>query len=108
MARHLQTEIEQFNASMSENNTKMVDKSVLKQKMVDKWAIKPSLAEKLVDILLFISDNTTITTERLVHQFDFTPTTAKRYLRQLTDFGYLEAMGGNKNISYRLKKGEQK
>lgn len=97
-ARHLQTEIEQFNASMSENNTKMVDK----------WAIKPSLAEKLVDILLFISDNTTITTERLVHHFDFTPTTAKRYLRQLADFGYLEAMGGNKNRSYKLKKGEQK
>ena len=26
----------------------------MKQKMVDKWSIKPSLAEKLVDILEFV------------------------------------------------------
>jgi hypothetical protein len=31
----------------------MVDKQDLKQKMVDKWSIKPSLAEKMVDILAF-------------------------------------------------------
>ena len=105
-ARHLQTEIEQFNASMGDSNEKMVDKSVLKQKMVDKWSIKPSLAEKLVDILIFMSDNTQITTEELVEHFSFTPTTAKRYLRQLTEFGYLEALGGNKNRRYKLKKGE--
>ena len=29
----------------------MVDKQAIKQKMVDKWSIKPTLAEKLVDIL---------------------------------------------------------
>jgi DeoR/GlpR family transcriptional regulator of sugar metabolism len=81
----------------------MVDKSVLTQKMVDKWSIKPSLAEKLVDILHFMADNTQITTEELVRHFNFTPTTAKRYLRQLTEFGYLEAMGGNKNRNYKLK-----
>ena len=28
---------------------------------------------------------------------------AKRYLRQLTDFGYLEAHGGNKNRTYSKK-----
>ncbi len=104
--KHLQTEIEQFNNSMSDNDEKMVDKSLLKQKMVNKWSIKPTLAEKLVDILHFMSDNTQITTEELVQHFNFTPTTAKRYLRQLTDFGYLESMGGNKNRSYRLKKRE--
>ncbi len=27
-------------------------------------------------------------------------TTAKRYLRQLTEFGYLEARGGNRNRTY--------
>ena len=102
-ARHLQTEIEQFNASMSDNNEKMVDKSLLIEKMVDKWSIKPSLAEKLVDILHFVSDKSQITTEELVRHFNFTPTTAKRYLRQLTEFGYLESMGGNKNRSYKLK-----
>ena len=102
-AKHLQGEIEQFKASMSENNEKMVDKSLLIEKMVNKWSIKPSLAEKMVDILIFMRDNTQITTEELVRHFSFTPTTAKRYLRQLTEFGYLEAMGGNKNRSYKLK-----
>ena len=105
-ARHLQTEIEQFNASMSDNNEKMVDKSLLIEKMVDKWSIKQSLAEKLVDILIFMTERKQITTEELVRHFDFTQTTAKRYLRQLTEFGYLEAMGGNKNRCYKLKEGE--
>ncbi len=30
-------------------------------------------------------------------------TTAKRYLRQLAEFGYLEARGGNKNRKYECK-----
>ena len=92
-AKHLQREIEQFKASMSENN----------EKMVDKCSVKPTLAEKLVDILHFMSDKSQITTEELVQHFDFAPTTAKRYLRQLTEFGYLEALGGNKNRRYKLK-----
>ena len=95
-AKHLQREIEQFKASMSENNEKMVDKSLLKLEMVDKCSVKPTLADKLVDILHFMSDKSQITTEELVRHFDFAPTTAKRYLRQLTEFGYLEALGGNK------------
>ena len=93
---------------MSENNEKMVDKSLMKLKMVDKWSVKPTLAEKLVDILHFMSDKSQITTEELVQHFGFTPTTAKRYLRQLTEFGYLEALGGNKNRRYKLKEGDCK
>ena len=27
----------------------------------------------------------------------------KRYLRQLTEFGYIEAQGGNKNRTYKKK-----
>ena len=34
----------------------VVDKDDLKQEMVDKWSIKPSLAEKMVDILQFVAD----------------------------------------------------
>ena len=30
-------------------------------------------------------------------------TTAKRYLRQLTEYGYLESLGGNRNRSYQLR-----
>ncbi len=98
--QHLQTDIEQFVKSTTE---KVVDKSTLRQKMVDKWSIKPSLAEKLVDIIKFVADKDLITTEEIVSHFGFNPTTAKRYLRQLTEFGYLEAHGGNKNRTYSKK-----
>ena len=81
----------------------MVDKSTLRQEMVDKWSIKPSLAEKMVDILEFVADKDQIITEEIVGHFGFNPTTAKRYLRQLTEFGYLEAHGGNKNRMYSKK-----
>jgi Fic family protein len=79
---------------------KMVDKSDLKQEMVDKWSIKPSLAEKLVDILGFVAGKDETTTESIVAHFGFPATSAKRYLRQLVEFGYLEARGGNKNRTY--------
>ena len=98
--QHLQTDIDQF---MKSTNEKVVDKQDLKQKIVDKWSIKPSLADKLVDILEFVADKDLITTEEIVSHFGFNPTTAKRYLRQLTEFGYLEAHGGNKNRTYSMK-----
>lgn len=77
----------------------MVDKRSLQEEMVDKWSIKPSLAEKLVDILNFMVDKKDVTTEEIVQHFGFTATTARRYLRQLYSFGYLEAHGENKNRS---------
>ena len=95
--QHLQADIDQFMQSMT---GKMVDKQDLKQKMVDKWSIKPSLAEKMVDILNFVAGKDEITTEAIVVRFGFTTTTAKRYLRQLTEFGYLKSHGGNKNRTY--------
>ena len=95
--KHLQSDIDQYVKSTTE---KMVDKQVLKQKMVDNWSVKPSLAEKLVDILAFVADKDVVTTEMIVGQFSFAATTAKRYLRQLTEFGYLTAQGGNKNRTY--------
>lgn len=93
----MQNDIDQF---IKSSDKKMVDKEDLHRKMVDKWSIKPSLAKKMVDILLFIDDKDTITTDILVQHFGFAPTTAKRYLRQLTEFGYLKAQGGNKNRTY--------
>ena len=98
--QHLQNDIDQFVRSTSE---KVVDKSIVRQEMVDKWLIKPSLAKKMVDILEFVADKDQITTEEIVSHFGFNPTTAKRYLRQLTEFGYLEAHGGNKNRTYSKK-----
>ena len=96
---HLKADIDQFVQSAA---PLMVDKRHLQTKLVDKWSIKPSLAKKLVDILEFVADKEIITTEVIVSHFGFTTTTAKRYLRQLTAFGYLETHGGNKNRTYRM------
>ena len=98
--QHLKTDIDHYIDSTSE---KMVDKQNLQQKMVDKWSIKPSLAEKLVDILEYVVDKDEFTTEQIVSHFGFNATTVKRYLRQLTEFGYLEPHGGNKNRTYSKK-----
>ena len=98
--QHLKADIDNYVESTSE---KLVDKQDLQKKMVDKWSIKPSLAEKLVDILEFVVDKDEFTTEQIVSHFGFNATTAKRYLRQLTEFGYLEPHGGNKNRTYSKK-----
>jgi predicted transcriptional regulator len=95
--QHLKADIDQFVKSVAED---VVDKLALKQKMVDKWSLKPSLAEKMVDILEFVANKDQFTTEEIVSHFGFNQTTAKRYLRQLTEFGYLESHGGNKNRTY--------
>ena len=97
---HLQQDIDQFLIS---TNEEMVDKKIIQQEMVDKWSIKPTLAGKLADIVVFMDDKEEIRTEQLVTQLGLTETTAKRYLRQLTEFGYLEAHGGNRNKSYTRK-----
>lgn len=75
----------------------------IEEEMVDKWTRKPSEAEKLADILEFMADKEETTTEAIVQHFGFPATSAKRYLRQLAEFGYLEAQGGNKNRTYREK-----
>lgn len=90
---HLQYDIDQFLLSVS---SRMADKTELLQDLVDKWSITPVLANRLADILIFMSDKDEITTGLLVSALGFTETTAKRYLRQLTACG-------NRNRSYRKK-----
>ena len=99
---HLQQDIDQFLQSTAEE---MVYKTAIQQEMVGKWSIKPTLAEKLADIIIFIADKEEVRTEQIVSQLALTETTAKRYLRQLTELGYLEAHGGNRNKSYTRKVG---
>ena len=98
--KHLKWDIDQFIKSMTEE---MVDNIDFAEEMVDKWSIKPALAKKLADILIFADGKDEITTEIITKQFNLTQTTAKRYLRQLTEFGYIEAQGGNKNRTYKKK-----
>ena len=97
---HLQQDIDQFLQSTAEE---MVYKTAIQQEMVGKWSIKPTLAEKLADLIIFIADKEEVRTEQIVSQLALTETTAKRYLRQLTELGYLEAHGGNRNKSYTRK-----
>ena len=92
---HLKHDIDRYVKSVE-----LVDKTDYVKGMVDKWSIKPSLAEKLADILIFVADKKEIRTENIVSTLGFTETTAKRYLRQLAAFGYLKAHGGNRNRSY--------
>lgn len=95
--QHLRYDIDQYIKSIA---TELVDKHDYEKELVDNWSIKPSLADKLADILLFVADKKEFTTESIIKQFGFTDTTAKRYLRQLTEYGYLEARGGNRNRTY--------
>ena len=92
-----------FDQYISSTTEKMVDKSVIRQKIVDKWSIKSTLFGKLVDIMEFVVDKGEFTTVAIVQHFGFTPAPSKRYLRQLTDFGYFESYGGNCNRSYKLR-----
>lgn len=68
-----------------------------------KWSINPLFLEKMVDIQAFLVDKQEITTDSIDSYFGFPATTAKRYLRQLTESGYLEACGSNKNRVYKKK-----
>lgn len=97
---HMNQDIDQFLMSTSE---KMVDKKWVQRNLVDKWSIKPTLAAKLADIIDFMTDKEVIKSDQLVSQFGLSVTTAKRYLRQLTEFGFLESFGGNRNRSYKKK-----
>lgn len=97
---HLQQDIDQY---MKSTDMPMVDKAAVQQEMVDKWSINSLLAGKMADIIVFLADKGEVKTETLVSELGLTTTTAKRYLRQLTEFGYLKAHGGNRNRTYALE-----
>lgn len=98
--RHLKDDIDQYLKSTA---WEMVDKTDFAKELAGKWSIKPSLAKKLADILAYMAGRETTSTEEIVVRFGFTATTAKRYMRQLTEYGHLEALGGNRNMSYRVR-----
>ena len=99
--KHLKYDIDTFISSVAKE---MVDKSDFVKEMVDKWSIKPSLADKLGDILAFLADKEETATENIIQEFSLTATTAKRYMRQLVEFGYVESHGANKHRTYSTKK----
>ncbi len=44
----------------------------------------------MVDIFIFMVDKQEVATEEIISEFGFAATTAKCYMRQLTEFGCLE------------------
>lgn len=96
---HLQQDIDQY---IKSTEMPTVDKAAMQQELADKWSITTPSANKMVDILAFMADKAEIKTENLVSELGFTATTAKRYLRQLTEMGYVKAHGGNRNRTYTL------
>lgn len=94
---HVKKDIEQYLASVTD---KSVDRAEMEQELTDKWSLNPYLADKLADILQYLADKSVIRTEMLIEEFALSDTTARRYLRILTELGYLEAHGGNKNRTY--------
>jgi predicted HTH transcriptional regulator len=80
---------------------KVVDKNEIKQNLVDKWSITGKLADNLAGILKLIREKQSVKSEDVVTQLSINATTAKRYLRRLTDMGLIVAEGGNRNRTYR-------
>ena len=70
---------------------------------VEKMADKRAIQQEMVDILTFASGRAFVTTTDVVQQFGYSATTAKRYLRQLVECGYLETHGANKNKTYSVR-----
>lgn len=94
---HLEEDINQFIKSVSSD---LVDKQDFLIDLVDKWSINRDLADKMADILVFVADKQEFTSEMIVNRLGVSQTTAKRYLRQLVEMGYLAAHGGNRNRTY--------
>ena len=94
---HLEEDINQFIKSVASD---LVDKQDFVTDLVDKWSIKLDLADKMAAILVFVADKQEFTSEMIVNRLEVSQTTAKRYLRQLVEMGYLTAHGGNRNRTY--------
>lgn len=94
---HLEEDINQFIKSVASD---LVDKQDFVIDLVDKWSIKRDLADKMADILFFVADKKDFTSEMIVDRLRVSQTTAKRYLRQLVEMGYLVAHGANRNRTY--------
>lgn len=77
----------------------MADKRLYRHFLADKYKIRPTLAQKLADILTYAEEKDTLTTKDIRKKSGFTET-AKRYLRQLSEYGYLAPQGANKNRTY--------
>lgn len=97
--RHMVNDINSYISSIAGN---VVDKQAVIDEMVDKWSIKLALADKMADILMFLADKEVSTSLAISQALGISPTTVKRYLRQLVGMGYVSSHGANKNRTYSI------
>lgn len=97
--RHMVGDINSYIGSVGYN---VVDKQAVIAEMVGKWSIKPALADKMADILVFLADKNISTSLAISQGLGMSGTTVKRYLRQLVGMGYVASHGANKNRTYSI------
>ncbi len=74
------------------------------RQMADKWPTNKKMADKLLQILTFVCENSSVTTLDVMKLLSSSETTTKRHLRLLVELGLLEAKGANKNRTYSVSK----
>ena len=99
-----------LNLSTTRNDSKVVEKLEVVDKVVDKSKICDKMAdirisvagEFLKELMPYFNENEWLDTATVCKIVNRPPTTVKRYLRKLIETGMLEAQGANKNRQYRL------
>ena len=79
------------------------DKVAIKSKSGDKVAIKPKSGDKKTAIVSYLTVHGICTSAEISAFLSLKASMTKRYLKQLTDEGTVEAIGANRNRQYRLK-----
>lgn len=96
-----------YTDSIIANSISLVDSdcgTVIDQSELGKWSIKPSIVDRMVDIMEFMVDKELITIEEICNHFDYNPLIANQCLHQLTELGYLKAISTNDNRTYKKLK----
>ncbi|MCQ2288793.1 MAG: Fic family protein [Muribaculaceae bacterium] len=101
---HCRHMVRDINSYITSIGIKVVDKPAIVKEMVDKWSVKPVLADKMADILVFLADKDVSTSGAISQGVGIATTTVKRYLRQLINMGYVAKQGANKNRTYKIIK----
>ena len=99
---HCHHMVSDINSYIRSTGIKVVDKPTIAKEMAEKWSIKPVLADKMADILVFLADKEFSTSVAISQEVGMPATTVKRYLRQLVGMGYVAAHGANRNRTYNI------
>lgn len=80
----------------------IVDKMSINNKNVDKLSINDIVVDKLSNIVMYLANNPHSKTENVADLLGMSVSSAKQYLRQLTDMKIVSPDGANRNRTYSL------